>query len=187
MTKNLVVLVSLVLSTVLSSVAMAEVKYSMPSIEGGFKWNSMDGTDSSANKQSLGYQFGGSIVFDFSELVSLKTGLMYSERTFKFDTVLGDVSGKMTYADIPFHFMFKVEDYAGIYIGPTLSTKIGDEISAGSKLSGVKAMIIPITFGGQFKFTELLGVNLFFETVPGDLASGITGSRGIGANLMIAF
>ncbi len=173
--------------SLVSVTARAEISYSMPSLEAGFKWSAMDGKNSDSNKQSLGYQFGGSLVFNFNEDFGLKTGLMYSERPFKF-AVAGqsDITGKITYADILVHFMFKVEDYAGIYIGPSISTKIGDEVSIG-KLTGVKSMVIPITFGGQFKFNEMMGLNLFFETVAGDLSEDITGSRGIGTNLMINF
>ena len=83
--------------------------------------------------------------------------------------------------------MFKLEDYAGIYIGPSISTKIGDEVDKGPSLKGVKSMIVPITFGAAFKFQENMGVNIFFETIGSDLADGVTASRGIGANFMFAF
>ena len=114
--------------------------------------------------------------------MGLRTGLFYSERTFKFDLV----DGKITYADIPLHFMFKFEDYAGVYLGPSLSMKIGDEVSTGS-LTDVKSMITPITVGAQFKFMPNFGLNLFFETIPSDLAQGLKNSRGIGANFLFAF
>lgn len=165
-----------------SSITFAEVSYSMPALEAGFKWNSMDSEPSSSSKQSLAWQLGGSTVFNFNEQMGLRTGLFYSERTFKFDLV----DGKITYADIPLHFMFKFEDYAGVYLGPSLSMKIGDEVSTGS-LTDVKSMITPITVGAQFKFMPNFGLNLFFETIPSDLAQGLKNSRGIGLNLLFAF
>jgi Outer membrane protein beta-barrel domain len=181
--KNLLVCLVATLSL---STAFADVSYSMPSLEGGFKWNSMDGDGSTGNKQSLGWQIGGSTVINFNEDFGLRTGLFYSERTFKFGTAGADVTGKMTYADIPLHLMFKLEDYAGIYLGPSISTKIGDEVSVGS-LTGVQSMITPITFGAAFKFQENMGINIFFETIGSKLADGITASRGIGANFMFTF
>ena len=171
-----------VLFLCLSSISMAEVSYSMPALEAGFKWNSMDTDPSSSSKQSLSIQLGGSTVFNFNEQMGLRTGLFYSERTFKFDTV----DGKLTYADIPIHFMFKFEDYAGVYLGPSLSMKISDQVSTGT-LTDVKSMIIPFTVGAQFKFLPNLGLNLFFETVPSDLAQGLKNSRGIGLNVLFAF
>lgn len=174
-------------ATLTLSTAFGAVSYSMPSIEGGFKWNSMDVEGSSSNKQSLGWQIGGSTVINFNETMGLRTGLFYSERTFKAETSVGDISGKITYADVPLHFMFKLEDYAGIYLGPSISTKIGDEADKGYKLTGVQSMITPITFGAAFKFQENMGLNIFFETVGSKLADGVTASRGIGANFMFTF
>lgn len=181
--KNLLVCLAATLSL---STAFGAVSYSMPSIEGGFKWNSMDVDGASSNKQSLGWQIGGSTVINFTPDFGLRTGLFYAERTFKAETSGADITGKITYADIPLHFMFKLEDYAGIYLGPSISTKIGDEVSVGS-LSGVNSMITPITVGAAFKFQENMGINIFFETIGSKLADGITASRGIGANFMFTF
>ncbi len=117
----------LALFTVISASAFAEVSYSMPALELGFKWNSMDLSPSVSgvsSQQSMGLQLGGSTVFNFAPQFGLRTGLFYSERTFKFGSTGGDSNGKITYADVPVHFMFKFEDYAGIYLGPSLSMKI---------------------------------------------------------------
>lgn len=179
-----------ILSLFLAAPAFADVSYSMPAVEGGFKWNSMDFDGSSSNKQTLAFQMGGSLVVNFNQDFGLKTGLFYSERTFKSDfTGVGSIDGKITYADIPLLLMFKLEDYAGLYAGLTLANKIGDECNScgGSDLTGIKSLVTPITIGGQFKFSEYLGLNIFFETVSGKLADNIKASRGIGANLLIAF
>lgn len=175
----------------LASMSQAEVAYSMPALEVGMKMNTMDATNATSNKQKLAYQLGGSIVFDIANNFGLKTGLMYSERTFKNDFAGGATTeGKITYFDIPVHFMFKIEDYAGIYLGPSFSTKLGDECtsSTGScSLTNVKSSLIPMTFGAQFKFAPNLGLNLFFETISGEVATGLKDSRGVGINLLVAF
>lgn len=177
----------------LSSAAFSQspnVSYSMPAVEVGFKWNSADLDGSSSNKQDIGFQVGASTVFNFAPSFGLKTGLFYSERPFKAEsTTLGvtsETKGKVTYFDVPVFFMFKFEDYAGVYVGPTLAVKLGDEIKPGT-LQDVKGMIVPITFGAQFKFLPNFGANVFFETVPGDLAKGVKNSRAVGANLMFTF
>jgi hypothetical protein len=191
MFKNLLTTATVIFSMV--SVASAEVSYSMPSLELGMKMNTMDATNATSNKQKLAYQLGGSIVFNIGgdgAQFGLKTGLMYSERTFKNDTLLSSSEGKITYFDIPVHLMFKFEDYAGIYFGPSFSTKLGDECTSttGScSLTNVKSSIMPLTFGAQFKFAPNLGMNLFFETISGDIAQNLKDSRGVGASLLIAF
>lgn len=169
------------------TVASAEVNYSMPALEAGFKWSSMDYEGSSgSDKQDLGIQIGGSVVLNFAQQFGLRTGLFYSERPFKNENAVQNIDGKLTYAEVPVHFMFKLEDYAGIYLGPSIAMKISEDVNVGS-LSDVKSMVIPLTLGAQFKFMPNLGVNLFFETVPGRIADNLKDSRGIGANLLIAF
>ncbi len=173
------------------SVAHAEVAYSMPALEFGFKLNTMDAVGATSNKQSQAFQGGGSIVFDFGDSgFGLKTGLMYSERTFKNETGLVTQEGKLTYFDVPLHVMFKFEDYAGIFFGPSFSTKLGDECktSIGTcSLTGVKSSIMPLTFGAQFKMAANFGLSLFFETFSGDVADNLGASRGVGANLLFVF
>lgn len=158
--------------------------YSMAGIEGGFKWASAEGKGSSSNKQVIGYSIGGSVAFDIVGSLAIKTGLFYNERPFEFDFAGTSAKGKITYVDVPALLMFKFEDYAGIYIGPSLSMKLGDEISPGT-LSGIKGTVMPITFGGQFKFAPNFGVNAYYETVSGDVADGISNSRAVGVNLLI--
>lgn len=187
--KKIIALVIGSLGFVLSSAAFAQspnVSYSMPAVEFGFKWNSADLDGVSSNKQDIGFQLGASTVFNFAPTFGLKTGLFYSERPFKADAAGTEVKGKVTYFEVPAFFMFKFEDYAGVYVGPSLAVKLGDEISPGT-LQDVKGMIIPITFGAQFKFVENFGANIFFETVPGDLAKGVKNSRAVGANLLFTF
>lgn len=164
-----------------------EISYSMPGVEFGFKWSGADisGTDSS--KQVLGYQIGASTVFNFAPSFGLKTGLFYNERPFEASTLnAANSKGKITYFDIPVLFMFKFEDYAGVYFGPSISMRMSDEFSPG-KLTDIKGMVIPLTLGAQFKFAPNLGANVYFETVPSDLAQGVKNSRAVGANLLITF
>ena len=177
------------------SVAHAEVAYSMPALEIGIKMNTMDGDNATSNKQAQGFQGGGSMVFDFGDSgFGLKTGLMYSERPFKIENGTTTSEGKITYFDIPLHVMFKFEDYAGIFLGPSFSTKLGDEceatvagVGATCNLTNVKSSIMPITFGAQFKVAANFGLSLFFETASGEIAQGIKDSRAVGANLLFVF
>lgn len=166
--------------------AQQGLSYSMPAIEAGFKWGSANQNGADSNKQDLAFQLGGSVVLNFSTAIGLRTGLFYSERAFKSEFPGGTTGeGKITYFEVPAHLMFKLEDYAGVYVGPSLAVKLGDEYSPGN-MTDVKDMVVPLTFGAQFKFTPVLGLNVFFETVPGELANGIKNSRAVGVNLLIA-
>lgn len=188
-----ILLIILIVSSVGGSCLAQEVwgkgggaSYSMAGVEGGFRWSSADLDGASSNKQTLGFQLGASGVFNLAENFGIKTGLFYSERAFKSTFNGTDVKGKITYFDIPVFAMLKFEDYAGVYLGPSFSFKLGDEIDTGS-LTDVKGTVIPLTFGAQFKFAPNLGVNVYFETVSGDLAKGVKSSRSVGTNLLITF
>ena len=167
----------------------SNISYSMAGLEAGFKWSSMDADSTGSDKQSMGYQIGASGTFDIATNFAIKSGLFYNERPFKVsDTIVvgTDITGKITYFDIPVLLMFKFEEYAGVYLGPSLSIKMSDEISVGT-LSNIKDTVVPLTIGGQFKFAPNLGVNVFFETVSGQLADGLKNSRAVGANLLVTF
>ena len=69
--------------------AQAEISYSMPAIELGMKINSVDHEQAVSNKQTNAYQGGLSVVINLSNDSNadfgIRTGLFYSERSFKND------------------------------------------------------------------------------------------------------
>ncbi len=159
--------------------------YSMVAAEVGFKSNSVTATGSTSDNQVTGFQLGISGVYNISEKFGLKSGLFYVERPFSSDFGASEVKGKVTYFEVPAFFMLKFEEYAGVYVGPSLAIKLGDELKPGS-LAGVKSMVVPLTFGAQFKFLPNFGANVFFETIGGEIATGVDNSRAVGVNLMIS-
>ena len=177
----------LVSTTVLANTERkSSMSYSMPAIEAGFKWASADFKNADSNKQVLGYQVGGSAVFDIAGNFGIKTGLFYNERPFESNFGSGTFKGKITYFDIPVLLMFKFEDYAGVYVGSAMSLKLSDESSPG-KLTNIKGNVVPIIVGAQFKFAPNLGANIYFESVSGEIADNVSNARAVGANLMITF
>lgn len=186
MKKLLALVIVLASTTVFAQRNSPNISYSMAGIEGGFKWSSADVDNADSNKSTIGYMVGASAVFNIAPEFGLKTGLFYNERPFESTVGTITVKGKVSYVDVPVLFMFKFEDYAGIYIGPSLSMKLADEVSPG-KLNSVKGMVIPLTVGGQFKFAPNLGVNLYFETVTSEIATGVKNTRAVGANLLLTF
>lgn len=185
--KTIFVLVIMLVSILANAQqAKSSVSYSMPSIEVGFKSNSADISGAVSTKQENGFQLGASAVFDFASNFGLKTGMFYTERPFSAELPASVIAkGKISYFEVPALVMFKFEDYAGVYVGPSIAIKMGDEKTPGS-LTGVNSMVMPISFGAQFKFLPNIGINMFFETISGDLATGISNSRAVGANLLIS-
>ena len=182
--KHLFALILISISTsVFAATSPTAPDYSMAGIEVGFKSNTASLNGSSSDKQETGFQLGLSGVFNISEKIGLKSGLFYSERPFSGEVGATNTKGKVTYFEVPALLVFKFEDYAGAYVGPTLAIKMGDEVTPGA-LSGVKSILVPITFGAQFKFLPNIGANFFFETVPGEIATGIENSRAVGVNLL---
>ena len=177
----------------ISSQAFAVVSYSMPALEFGVKSNSVDHEQAISNKQTNAFQGGLSVVINLSNDsdadFGIRTGLFYSERSFKNELANGlNIQGKITYVEFPLQLMFKFEEYAGVYVGPAYASQLGDEcegLGCGTGLTDIKSSLIPITFGAEFKVFSHLGLNLFFENVSGGIAQSLKHSRAIGLNLMI--
>ena len=164
----------------------SNISYSMPAIEVGFKWGSATYSGADTTNQVIGFEVGGSTVFNVGDNFGIKTGLFYNERPFQSVASGTTYTGKLTYFDVPVLLMFKFEDYAGIYLGPSLSLKLSDQLSPGN-LTKINSSVIALTFGAQFKFAPNLGANIYFETVPGNLSNEVSNTRAVGVNLMIAF
>lgn len=171
----------------LSSMSFAAAE--MFGLEVGFKWNSAEVEGSDSTKQTLGYQLCGTAVFSFNKPWSFKTGLFYTNRPVKYDLASGaEGEANFTYFDVPAQLMYLFEDYAGVYVGPSLSLNLSKECKpSGCRLSETQSMVLPITVGALFKFAPGMGANIFFETISGKLAKDITNSRAVGANFFLAF
>ena len=164
-------------------------------VEIGFRSQSADtASTTETTKAGVGYQMGASGSFQLGGALNLRTGLMYVERPIKLAAVsttdTADV--RLTYFDVPVTLSYKFEDYASVYAGVALSLNLSNTISgtgylAASKITNAKSMLVPITFGAAFRFAPQMGVNLFFETIPGDLADNYKNYRAVGANFLFYF
>jgi len=136
--KNILALVLIISSTLTTAASFANtehksnISYSMPAIEVGFKWGSASFINADSTNQVVGFVVGGSTVFNIGDNFGVKTGLFYNERSFQSVVSGTTITGKLTYFDVPVFLMFKFEDYAGIYIGPSLSLKLSDQLSPGN-------------------------------------------------------
>jgi hypothetical protein len=161
-------------------------------LEAGFRQQSGDAGTFVTSSQN-GYQFGVSSVYKFSEKLALKSGLFYIERPLNYnDTTLStEVRTKSTYFDVPVYLMYLFEDYAGVYIGPSVAMLLSQRADTASgttlNFTDKKSMLIPITLGAHFKFAPDYGLNLFFETISADIANPLRNYRAVGANFILTF
>ncbi len=161
-------------------------------LEAGFRQQSGDAGTFTTSSQN-GLQLGVSSVFQFSERLAIKSGMFYVERPLNYtDTTLAtDVKTKLTYFDVPLYLMFMFEEYAGVYIGPSVSILLNQKAETNSgatvNLNDKKSMLVPITLGAHFKFSPDYGLNLFFETISADVSNPLKNYRAVGANFILAF
>lgn len=155
-------------------------------LEAGFRSQSGDAPTGSTSKSQTAFQLGGSGVFDFGAPVALRTGFFYTQRNLNFtnDTTGVETKTKLNYFDIPALAFFKF-DYGGVYAGVVASINLDNSTEGGTKMTGVKSFLLPIQFGAAFKVAPQLGVNAFFETIPGDVANNQSGYKAVGVNLMV--
>ena len=163
--------------------------YTDLALEVGFR--QQNGTATGANldgKSKIGYQLGMTAAFPVAEAWSIRTGLMYTERSIKVESSISTLSesAKFTYVDIPATVMYKFVDYAGAYAGVNLSMNLDNDCGS-TKCTGVKSMITPFVVGAAFKFAPQLGGDVFFETMSGEVADNLKDFKAVGAHLMITF
>lgn len=162
----------------------------------GFRSQSGDfNTNSNNTKSAVGYQLGAIGSLELGESLFFRSGFSYVERPLKISTDLpstGDADIKLSYFEIPLTLSYKFEDYASVYAGIGLSVRLQDSVSGSGSLSSLKVMdiksiIMPIILGTEFRFAPQMGANLFFETIPGEVAKDFKNYRAVGANFILFF
>ena len=140
-----------------------------------------------------GFTFGGMGTIPMSDMFTLRTGFLYTQRNLQLKVNSTSVTSdyKFTYLDIPVTGVFQFSDYAGFFIGPVLSMNLSKDISQSSgspvNATGVASPLIPISFGVTFKFAPQMGGDFTYEFASSKVADGIKDYNSIGANLIIYF
>lgn len=160
-------------------------------LEVGFRSQSGDGPAGTSAKSETGYQVGIVTAFPLNGALNLRLGYLYTQRPL---SVTDDVTGatskaNLNYFDIPVTLLYKFEEYAGIFAGPVVAINLDNSCSgvAGCKINDVKSPVVPIQLGATFKFAPQLGATVYFETSGGDMATGLSNYRAVGANLLVTF
>lgn len=183
----------LVVSGLFSSAAFADLSYG---IEAGMRSQSgdTDVTGGSTDSQTA-MQVGMFGIMPISSAWNIRTGLLYTQRPLS--EKISGIENKidMNYVDIPFNIMYKFEDYAGVYLGVNLAINMDKKCSAaGCSMGDVSSPLIPLVVGAAFKFSPNFGLNVYFESASGKVATvnnvtthDLKNYRAVGANLLLTF
>lgn len=138
------------------------------------------------------FYVGGLAYFPMIHQLTFRTGFLYTQRYADIIYVNGTSDEvRFSYLDIPLTLMMKFSDYAGVFAGPVVSINHAKDCSRSSggvcTATNAKSSIIPIVIGASFKFAPQMGGEFFYEWYSGELASGISNMRSLGANFVFYF
>ncbi|WP_413586090.1 outer membrane beta-barrel protein [Bdellovibrio sp. HCB274] len=181
----------LVVSGLFSSAAFADLNYGL---EVGLRSQSGDTDAAGTNTESqTAMQFGAFGILPIAGPWNIRTGLLYTQRPLTLKTGLTEGKVEMNYVDIPVNIMYKFEDYAGVYLGANLAINMDKKCGlANCTVSDVTSPLIPLVIGASFKFSPNFGLNVYFESASGKVATVTGGTelknyRAAGANLLVTF
>lgn len=134
------------------------------------------------------WQLGGIAFFDVNGPWKARTGFMYSNRIYDVNTGNATTSGdyRMTYFDVPAGMMYKFSDYGGAFAGAVLALNVSKSCP-GATCSGVKSSPVGFQLGTSLKFAPQMGVDLYFESISGNLMDGIQNSKAVCADFLFMF
>ena len=135
------------------------------------------------------YEAGVVGFFDISDKLMIRSGFIYTQRSYTLSTALASGDFTYTYFQIPVGLMYKFSDFGGAFVGPAIAFNASKTCTFGSNCTptGVQSSIIPIQIGASFKFAPQLGAAFYYEVVPGKLDDNIQNAKAIVADLMITF
>jgi hypothetical protein len=135
----------------------------------------------------VGFQGGGIVLFDATETVQARTGLLFTTRSFDVKSGATVVSEpRLYYFDVPVGALFKVNEYAGAFAGLNGSFNISKSCGTGG-CSGVKTFTAAAQVGGNFRFTPRVGADLYYEHGLGKLADNVDDPRAVVAQVLLTF
>lgn len=146
--------------------------------------------DGTALEQSVSVDSKGGLVLGLLSYVpfwaqmQLRTGFLYNERKFIIDG--GAIpEASLNYVDVPLSLMWRPDEKGGIFLGPIIGLKASEECGPGD--CDAKAIITPIQLGGFVKMGPQLGLEVFYESVPGRIYQGIKDSTAVGVSILVVF
>jgi hypothetical protein len=154
----------------------------------GMRSDSADATTSGSNVDGkANFQAGGIGYWDTSDNLKLRSGLVYTQRSYDVQSGSTVVSEpRLSYLDIPISGLFKINDFAGAFAGLNGSFNINKDCGSGS-CTGVNTFPIAGQLGGAFEIADRLGLELYYEHGLTKIADDIENPRVFVGQLTYAF
>lgn len=179
------------------SAVLVLLSFSLPALAqevgvvAGFRNDNADAASTNATVSSTtGFQAGILTKRELAGPLQLRTGFIYTSRTYGYSSPGSAVSGdfKVTYFEIPAGLLYKFSDYGGAFAGAALNLNLAKDCPGGS-CSGADVATAPISvqFGGSFKFAPQMGFEVYYEMMTGNIAKDIKSVRSLVANLTLSF
>lgn len=133
----------------------------------------------------MAYQFGLVGAFPMTEMLSFRSGFLYTQRPIAVKS--GGITTKynFNYFDIPLTVLWRLNEFGGVYGGVNLALAASADCdNCGTSVDKKGAM--PLVIGGTFKFAPSFGVDVYYEALRKFNDDFKEGSA-VGANLLITF
>lgn len=146
-------------------------------------WRMNDGTSPGNTVDGEGgLILGGLAYLPISDQLHFRTGFLYTQRNYK----VSNSEVEVAYADVPVSALWKIADFGGVFFGTALGLKVS-ESCGNTDCVDTKSLATPIQFGGHFKIAPQFALEVFYETMPGEIVQGLEDTTAIGAMAIITF
>lgn len=155
--------------------------------------------DGASESAELGYKVGVMGVFDLTENVYFRTGLLYTTRNFTLtDATPRDFDYEFSYLDVPVLFQMQINPMFAVFAGGVVAINMDKKVKVPSLNSSgdaddVKSLYLLAQVGGQFMF-DGIGFDVYFERGLGEFVGDDGGTQSarkaytsIGANFIYLF
>lgn len=131
--------------------------------------------------------FGSIIKSSISEKLALRYGLQYTTRQFQIEQSNQNQLNKFTYFEVPVGLLYQLNEFGGLFFGPSLGLGLEKNCGAGVNCLGVNSSYVALQIGASFKFAPQMGLEVFYESGLSALAQNIQSPRAVGLNLLVTF
>ena len=135
----------------------------------GLNFSNIGGSDAPSNtKMRPGIRIGVSTAIPLSDVMTLKTGLIYSVKGLAYDTDPSS-SQSLNYMEIPMDLYFMLGERFSLYAGPYLAFLTGSSIyidgdGTSVDTDDISGLDLGLNFGASINATDAFSINLGYQT-----------------------
>lgn len=153
----------------------------------GYRLNNADTDVAGSSVDSVGtLQVGPLLFIPVTEKFQVRTGFLYAQRHYETKSGTTTTDVELAYVDVPVTLCWKMSDSGGPFIGAGVGLKVSDDCG-GQDCTEAKSSIVPFTFGGFFKVAPQVGMEVFYEMIPGEIIQNLEDATAVGVNAVITF